>query len=103
MVCVCVRADSGDDNSIKTGWWWSVSVQTLVTTTVLRQGGGGLCVCVQTLVTTTALTGKSQALQADAGESYQVELLSAAEAYTPAVDDAEVDAMELVQSQLVRA
>ena len=80
---VCVHADSGDDNSIKTGWWWSVSVQTLVTT--------------------TALTGKTQALQADAGESYQVELLSAAEAYTPAADDAEVDAMELVQSQLVRA
>ena len=78
---VCVHADSGDDNSIKTGWWWSVSVQTLVTT--------------------TALTGKTQALQADAGESYQVELLSAAEAY--AADDAEVDAMELVQSQLVRA
>ena len=82
---MCVRADSGDDHSIKTGWWWFV------------------CVSVQTLVTTTALTGKSQALQADAGESYQVELLSAAEAYTPAVDDAEVDAMELVQSQLVRA
>ena len=81
MVCVC--ADSGDDNSSKTGWWWFVSVQTLVTT--------------------TALTGKTQALQADAGESYQVELLSAAEAYTPAADDAEVDAMELVQSQLVRA
>ena len=42
---VCVRADSGDDNSIKTGWWWSVSMQTLVTTTVVRQGGGGLCPC----------------------------------------------------------
>ena len=45
MVCVSVRADSGDDHSIKTGWWWSVSVQTLVMTTVLRQGGGGLCLC----------------------------------------------------------
>ncbi|KAK7104878.1 DNA annealing helicase and endonuclease ZRANB3-like [Littorina saxatilis] len=57
-------------------------------------------VCKKTLVTSTALTGKTQALQADAGDSFQVELLSAAEAYTPA-ENAEnnIDIMGFLQSQ----
>ena len=60
-----------------------------------------LDVCVQTLVTSAALTGKTKALKTDCGDRYQVELLSAAKAYTPA-DNADIDVAELVQSQLVR-
>ena len=56
---------------------------------------------MQTLVTSAALTGKTKALKTDCGDRYQVELLSAAEAYTP-VDNADIDVAELVQSQLVR-
>ena len=58
VVCVCVCADSGDDHSIKTGWWLFVyvSVQTLVMTTVFKTGWWlFVYVSVQTLVMTTIL------------------------------------------------
>ncbi|KAL8559599.1 hypothetical protein ACOMHN_008310 [Nucella lapillus] len=59
-------------------------------------------VCRKTIVTSTALTGRRQALQAEAGDRYQVELLSAADAYTPAEEDAEIDITQLIQSQRPR-
>jgi len=37
----------------------------------------------QTIVTTTTLNGKKQALQADQGDSYQIDVLSNAEAFIP--------------------
>jgi hypothetical protein len=56
---------------------------------------------VQTLVTTATLTGKTRSLQAYDGDEFQVNLLSAAEAYVPPENTEQFDAMELVQSQLV--
>ncbi|XP_076443122.1 DNA annealing helicase and endonuclease ZRANB3-like [Babylonia areolata] len=58
-------------------------------------------VCRKTIVTSTTLTGKRQALQADAGDRYQVELLSSADAYTPE-DNSDIDISQLIQSQRPR-
>nr|KAG5712773.1 hypothetical protein BaRGS_007370 [Batillaria attramentaria] len=52
-----------------------------------------------TLVTSAALSGKTRALQADAGSSYQVDLLSAADEYKPS-DNSDIDISAFLQSQL---
>ncbi|KAK7505565.1 hypothetical protein BaRGS_00003310 [Batillaria attramentaria] len=56
-------------------------------------------VCKKTLVTSAALSGKTRALQADAGSSYQVDLLSAADEYKPS-DNSDIDISAFLQSQL---
>ena len=57
---------------------------------------------LQTVITSTALTGKTRTLQALDGDKYQINLLSAADAYEPEENtEMEQEAMEMVQSQLV--
>ncbi|KAK6183076.1 hypothetical protein SNE40_010622 [Patella caerulea] len=55
-------------------------------------------VCKKTVVTTTTLSGKKQELEAEAGDKYQVELLSNADVYSQD-DTSDIDVSTYFQSQ----
>ncbi|XP_050404598.1 DNA annealing helicase and endonuclease ZRANB3 [Patella vulgata] len=55
-------------------------------------------VCKKTVVTTTTLSGKKQELEAEAGDKYQVELLSNADVYSQD-DNSDIDVSSYFQSQ----
>ncbi|CAG5130671.1 unnamed protein product, partial [Candidula unifasciata] len=56
-------------------------------------------VCRKTLVTSTTLTGTSRQLEHGEGESYQVQLLSNADAWKAEEDQSDVSVTQLIQSQ----